>query len=501
MPASSAIRARGARGGHRVKRWLYLTHRWIGIVSCILFAMWFLSGLVMIYVPYPSLGGAERVAGLLPIDFGRVRVQPGAAARTAGIAIPERMALEMRADRPVWRVRDWDGSERVVDAADGAIAAPAGRDEAARIASLFAHAPVTRVEPLQRDQWTVAGGYDRDRPLWKMGVAGTGGREVYVSSRTGAVVLRTDAHQRFWNWLGSVPHWLYPTVLRQDNAAWRQVVMWVSGPCVAGAVTGMWIGMLRVRMGRRRFAQGRAIPYHGWMAWHHVAGLVGGVALIAWIFSGWLSVDPFRLFAQRTITVEQRMAFAGASSPPRLDLAALSRGAARARRVELRDVAGRPLLSFSTTSPSVMIDASTLRRVMPDPAMLVAASHRLVPDAAIKSVERLTAPDAYWYEIGDRPPLPVLRVRFDDAAGTWVHIDPATGTYLGLLDNKRRTYRWLFDLLHKWDLNALNSRRPLWDVVLWLLSAFGLVTSATGIWIAVRRLSRKPARQPAGHGV
>jgi uncharacterized iron-regulated membrane protein len=41
--------------GHRAKRWLYIIHRWIGIFSCLLFAVWFLSGLVMIYVPYPAL--------------------------------------------------------------------------------------------------------------------------------------------------------------------------------------------------------------------------------------------------------------------------------------------------------------------------------------------------------------------------------------------------------------------------------------------------------------
>ena len=78
-----------------------------------------------------------------------------------------------------------------------------------------------------------------------------------------------------------MPPWLYPTILRQDDAAWRQVVLWVSGPCVAAAVTGMWIGILRTRLGRRRFKGGRTTPYRGWMLWHHVAGLVGGLFLIA----------------------------------------------------------------------------------------------------------------------------------------------------------------------------------------------------------------------------
>ncbi|WP_169805663.1 hypothetical protein [Novosphingobium rosa] len=35
-------------------------------------------------------------------------------------------------------------------------------------------------------------------------------------------------------------------------------------------------------------------PFDGWMLWHHVAGMMGGSFLLAWIFSGWLSVDPWR---------------------------------------------------------------------------------------------------------------------------------------------------------------------------------------------------------------
>jgi hypothetical protein len=33
--------------GKRLRRWLYLGHRWLGIVTCLLFATWFVSGVVM----------------------------------------------------------------------------------------------------------------------------------------------------------------------------------------------------------------------------------------------------------------------------------------------------------------------------------------------------------------------------------------------------------------------------------------------------------------------
>ena len=44
-----------------VSRTLYLVHRWLGIATCLLVLMWFVSGLVMLYVPFPKLTAEERL--------------------------------------------------------------------------------------------------------------------------------------------------------------------------------------------------------------------------------------------------------------------------------------------------------------------------------------------------------------------------------------------------------------------------------------------------------
>jgi hypothetical protein len=51
---------------------------------------------------------------------------------------------------------------------------------------------------------------------------------LYVSGRTGRVVHWTTATQRFWNWLGAIPHWLYFADLRSDVALWSEIVIWTS---------------------------------------------------------------------------------------------------------------------------------------------------------------------------------------------------------------------------------------------------------------------------------
>jgi uncharacterized iron-regulated membrane protein len=489
VPVSSLAR-RSLAPGKIVRRWLYLIHRWIGIASCLLFAMWFVSGLVMIYVPYPSLSPVEKLAGAQAIDWAAVNVPPP----IPDGRLPKGLSLEMRDGVPVWRIEDWDGTRRTISAERGRGLPPVDSDFAARVAGHFGHAPFAATTPIMRDQWTVAGGFDRHRPLWKVDLDNRADTSLYVSSSTGEVVQRTTRRQRFWNWLGSVPHWIYPTILRQDGPAWRQVVMWVSGPCIAAALAGMWIGILRTRIGRRRFKGGRMTPYHGWMLWHHVAGMIGGVFLVAWIFSGWLSVDPGRLFqgAEPSDLAERRYMAGGLM--PRIDLAKLAKAGIGARRVDVLDNAMTPLVVFSGAGGAPMVrDAATLLPGAPALAAIIRNASGLVPSGKLIGTDRLTAPDAYWYEAGSLPKLPILRLRFDDPARTWLQIDPATGELLEVLDSRRRAYRWLFDLLHKWDFNLLTQNRPAWDILLWLLSACGLLTSVSGVWIGWRRLMR-PAR-------
>ena len=46
------------------KRYLFLFHRWFGIAMCLLIALWFASGVIMMYVEYPELTEEERLAML-----------------------------------------------------------------------------------------------------------------------------------------------------------------------------------------------------------------------------------------------------------------------------------------------------------------------------------------------------------------------------------------------------------------------------------------------------
>ena len=94
----------------RLRRWLYIGHRWIGIVTCLLFAMWFMSGLVMMYVAFPNLTDRERLAALPDIAWDKVHLPPDRAMAAAGVTrYPRDLRLNMLNDEPVYRLLDWDG--------------------------------------------------------------------------------------------------------------------------------------------------------------------------------------------------------------------------------------------------------------------------------------------------------------------------------------------------------------------------------------------------------
>ena len=95
----------------RVLRALVLIHRYVGIAMCVLFAMWFASGIVMLFVPYPVLTTAERFHGMTPLDLGKCCVSPAVAYAQSGLTEPpERMRLIMVLDRPVFQLHPWDGA-------------------------------------------------------------------------------------------------------------------------------------------------------------------------------------------------------------------------------------------------------------------------------------------------------------------------------------------------------------------------------------------------------
>jgi hypothetical protein len=237
------------------------------------------------------------------------------------------------------------------------------------------------------------------------------------------------------------------------------------------------------------------------MRWHHISGLLFALVTITWIFSGLMSMNPWRVFdngapPQRTEALQGGPLVVTAQDAAPQVLLAAAGGAVRELRW-VRTLGQTSVLAQGAIGRPTLLDSHTALARTLDPEALQASVARLLPDAVAR-IEVLTAYDLYYYAReahtmtgGTDKPLPIMRVVFDDAHATWVHVDPHTGAVLGRTDSSRRTSRWLFAMLHSWDWLPLLERRPLWDIVLIVLSLGGTILSLTGVVIGWRRLGMK----------
>src|SRR4249920_2407700 len=110
--ASDQVSRPAARRTVWAPRWLVVTHRYLGVTLGGLMLLWCLSGMVMLFVPYPSVSQDERLARLPRIDWSHCCVLEGAAPPDARVAAA---SIEQLAGAPVLRLRLAGGERRVVD--------------------------------------------------------------------------------------------------------------------------------------------------------------------------------------------------------------------------------------------------------------------------------------------------------------------------------------------------------------------------------------------------
>src|ERR1043166_5342153 len=89
----------------RFRQFLSLTHRYLGIAVCLLFVMWFVSGIAMIFARgMPSLTADARIEHLTPLKKAAIRLTPAPAAEKAQLdRAPNRVTLLTVMDRPAYR--------------------------------------------------------------------------------------------------------------------------------------------------------------------------------------------------------------------------------------------------------------------------------------------------------------------------------------------------------------------------------------------------------------
>lgn len=504
-------------------RVIIYTHRWLGICGGVVFLMWFASGIVMMYARMPRLAPEERLMRLPVLDLSTAQVAPAEAAKQSSL-FPERLRVGMLGDRPVYRFAH--GTKRTTVFADNAQPLRGlSRNEAIGLVRRLVpeHVSTIRYDAYltDADQWTLQ---TRDfLPMHRIALGDSEDTYLYMSDVTGERVMKTTRSGRRWAYFGPVLHWVYFTPFRRHTKLWTHSLIWLSiFGCLltlSGLVWGIWSFSPtgRYRLGGVRTHS----PFAGLIRWHHYAGLIFGFTTFTWILSGCLSLDPWSWYPSTLPTRQQREAVAGGTLQlNQLTTSRLREGVSaiassfNPKELEVVQFQGEPfLVAHHVFSPDQVEESANIARSVLVPPVL-STDHRLVSalapedgafrqfdDSVVIAAARaamsektvleavfLQDYDTYYYDRNGVLPLPVLRVRYDDPPRTWLYLDPQRGVIVHKEERLSRINRWLYHGLHNLDFPFLYHRRPLWDLVVIVLSLGGILLSVSTMVPAWRRL-------------
>jgi hypothetical protein len=355
----------------------------------------------------------------------------------------------------------------------------------------------TIVGQFDYDQWIVHNHFDPARPFYRLDANDAAGTQLYLSARTGELLQRTTRSVRTWNWPGAVLHWIYVTPLRKSWSAWDNTVWWLSLICMVVAIAGTVLGIVRMLAARRLRPPRLTFFRQRWLRWHHLLGLGTGLFVLAWIFSGWLSMDHGRLFSRGTATAGQAELYAGCSIKEALRgvRATVLQGDDDAREIDVTTLACVPVLTRYAGDGSVIrvdhngfpIDDAVMRH------LIERAATTAWPGG---TTARITSVDpTSTFALAEGWPASAWQITLGAPALPDLYVDGRSGRLLTVMSTSRAAYAWVYYAVHTGNVPGLSSQPILRRIVVLIPLAAGFLFSITGVVIGWKRLRRtKPRR-------
>ena len=309
----------------------------------------------------------------------------------------------------------------------------------------------------------------------------------------------TDKDSRFWAWLGAIPHWVYFTSLRQDAELWIKVVVWLSGIGCAMCIAGIYLGIRDFRLARKRKLTS---PYKKfWYKWHHLIGLLSGLFVLMFCFSGMMSLARVQDWGLRAKLDINPVTELRKMTPSPLDYPLDYREVVKAypgqiRQMEWSGFGDIPYYIVQTDNSDITIHANSECCVAPlhlTPEDIRSVLSKIHEAGDIKNIELLTAYDTYYISRKRRLDLPVWKVSVQDVDNSCYYINPANGQ-CRYINTPSRWNHWMYPALHSLNIKVLVDHPVLWNIVMWGTMLGGTFGSLSGVWLGIRYLLRKARR-------
>lgn len=483
------------------KRQLIQIHRWFGLVMCMFFVTWFLSGFIMLYADFPGFAEKDRLLNNKPLDLKACNFEPARLSRLLSADTSWRsLRIDMLLKRPVLRLESAEGGLQSFYADNVSPVKALTRADADAIAVEYMqhrYLPVLTEKISELDQWIPRSYFLIHMPVYRITMNDPGKTMVYVSSRTGEIIQAHDRSERILAWCGPIIHWIYPRELIVRRLLWRIVVILFSSLGIAGSLSGIIVGFYRMR--KKKGSDNYSSPYRKrWFRWHHYTGFVFGLFTFTWVFSGLLTMSPFGWSPEISLNEKENRQLQGGNMQIKSFISAAGQAFSkpdasfRAVEIQLKRFQGRNYyIAYDSRGKTRIVEANT-NGMLPEMAFPVktftAAVNLLNGGLQPVRVIIIKEEDNYYYSKHNNRKLPVLKLEYNDPGQTWYYADLSNGTVVLKNDRSGRINRWLYHGLHSLDFFNFQHHRPVWDVLIILLLTGGTAVSITGLVIGIRRL-------------
>jgi hypothetical protein len=469
-------------------------HRISGRIICLLFLMWFVTGLVLIYHAFPNVKDAQRNEKKEPLSA--AAEWPDIQTLLSRIPEPDAAISGIRLYRfqgqTLFDVKTQKGAYTLcADMSQTPL--PVTWETVRRTARQWVDAPAFRVDTLQeRDQWIMYSSYLRKMPVYKFYYQDEERHQLYIAARTGEVLQFTTKSERFWAWVGAIPHKFYFPFIRKDADRWILLIT-LGGivGCIA-AVSGLCTGLSVVR---RRYKATHRIecPYRKRRyRWHHITGLIFGLFLITWAFSGAMSMQKIPQWVVKTygnyrISPEELRGPLPTAEEYVMDYRAVRKAYPEVKEIEWSNFGRTPVYNLIIGNRTLSLDASTVagNELSLSESQVEEAIRNVHGDEAELRITPIRAYDEYYLTRKGDLPLPVYKVEIKNVDKSRYYVNPKTGDFK-YINRSRMVKKWVFSGLHYFQIKWLVDRPILWTLTIWIVSIGGAIVCLTGTIISIK---------------
>ena len=482
----------------KLVKYLFKIHKYVGGFIALFFLMWFVTGLILAYHPYPRIPDNKVNERMETIDPSLPDLS--SIAERAGVEIKS-LSLRQFQGQTLFDIEtDSAKFSLVADTLKEQNIKPITFETVEKVAAKWSDAPVVRVDTLhKKEQWVLYSKYDRLMPLYKFYFGDEAGTQLFISGKNGKPYQLTTSSQRFWAWIGAIPHKLYFPCIRGDVDRWKAWIVTSGSICLVAALSGLILGIYLL-INRYRQKKRWEIPYRrGWLRWHYIMGLIFGVFLVWWAISGifamsrvpqWLvptkaefSFNPARLWGRGILPLEEY----------KLDYRALRDAYPNLKTVEWTRFADIPAYYVIEGENERYIDASYSDEIVPVnvPEKTIEEGFRKIHgEDAPMTITLLERYDNYYLSFKHGLELPVYKVELDDSDHNLYYVNPRDG-YIRYLNRNKMADKWLFSAIHYLNQAWLVNRPALWTFCFWFLCICCGSVCFTGVVLVVKRIFKR----------